>query len=77
MAKIKSYFRCMICEQPLIFPDDMGIIDFIIVILQFYKNHEICEIMSLKQEELINEDVKVVAEIPQPKHKKKPQKKKK
>lgn len=43
MAKISSSFNCMICKNPLNFPNDIDITDFIIVLLQFYKTHEACE----------------------------------
>lgn len=50
MAKINSSFQCMICKQPLNFPNDIGIIDFVILLLQFYKNHELCENLEPKKE---------------------------
>lgn len=43
MAKVASSFHCIICKQKLNFPNDTQIVDFIILILQFYKIHETCE----------------------------------
>lgn len=43
MAKIASAFKCILCKEPLNFPNDISIVDFMILVLQFYKNHEVCE----------------------------------
>lgn len=43
MAKIASSFKCMVCKQPLNFPKDTSIVDFVIMLLQFHKMHDLCE----------------------------------
>jgi len=43
MARIRSSFVCMICSQPLNFPNNIGVVEFLILILQFYNAHELCE----------------------------------
>lgn len=43
MAKIASSFKCLICNQPLNFPNDISIIEFVIILLQFYRTHDLCE----------------------------------
>lgn len=43
MAKIASSFKCIICNQPLNFPNDISIIEFVIILLQFYRTHDLCE----------------------------------
>lgn len=43
MAKISSSFQCMICKQPLNFPKNISIVEFTILMLQFWNNHELCE----------------------------------
>lgn len=42
-AQISSNFSCMVCKQNLNFPNDLDITSFIILILQFYKSHGLCE----------------------------------
>lgn len=53
MAKISSAFKCLICNQPLNFPNDTDITDFIILMLQFYKMHNLCENLSVKKDKVI------------------------
>lgn len=48
MAKIASSFKCLLCNQPLNFPNDISIIEFTIILLQFYRNHELCESLGNK-----------------------------
>lgn len=43
MSQVKSHFSCVICKQVLNFPPDTSIVDFVILFLQFFKSHEICE----------------------------------
>ena len=43
MAKVSSSFKCVICKEPLNFPNNTGIVDFMILILQFYRDHDRCE----------------------------------
>lgn len=65
MARVKSHFKCMLCNQVLHFPKDIGIVDFMVLILQFYKNHEICEqseIERLKASENVVEPQPSVSE---------------
>lgn len=57
MAKIASSFKCLICKQPLNFPENIGIVEFIIIMLQFYKTHELCE--TLENRDFEKKDVKV------------------
>lgn len=33
----------MVCKQPLSFPNDIGIADFVVLMIQFYKIHDLCE----------------------------------
>jgi hypothetical protein len=59
MAKISSSFKCILCKVTLHFPNDISIVDFIILILQFYKNHEICESqISMNSAEKVQEKKK-------------------
>ena len=44
MAKISSSFKCMLCKEPLNFPNNISIVDFMILVLNFYKTHDQCEI---------------------------------
>lgn len=67
MAKIASSFKCIICKQPLNFPQDVSITDFVILMLQFYKVHELCESLENK-EKAVTEPV--VKKIPKRKQKK-------
>lgn len=48
MAKVASSFKCMICQQRLAFPDNCQVIDFMILMMQFYRDHERCE--SIQQQ---------------------------
>lgn len=50
MARISSAFKCMVCEKKLEFPNNLQIVDFVILLLQFYKDHDICE-QNLKAQE--------------------------
>lgn len=43
MAKVQSSFKCLICQEPLRFPADISIVDFTILFLQFYRDHDRCE----------------------------------
>lgn len=68
MSKVSSHFSCILCKQKLNFPPNTNITDFIILILQFYKNHEICEqaeIANLAEaEKPIEENLGKVVEAP-------------
>lgn len=46
MAKLSSSFHCMICKQRLNFPPNIKITDFVILMLQFNNNHDLCENME-------------------------------
>ena len=50
MAKVSSHFQCMICKQRLNFPNNVEIVDFIILVLNFYKIHGLCESLEPKPE---------------------------
>lgn len=53
MAKISASFHCMICKQKLNFPDNLDIVEFMILILQFYKVHGLCEsVQSIEKKEI-------------------------
>lgn len=43
MAKVQSSFLCLICKQPLDFKDNIDIVDFMVMLLRFYKTHDLCE----------------------------------
>lgn len=49
MAKIKSSFECLVCKQPLDFPNAIDIADFIVLFIQFYKIHNLCENLEKKK----------------------------
>lgn len=60
MAKIASSFKCLICKNPLNFPNDISIIEFIVMLLQFYQTHEVCEQKLLKNPPITQADIKAV-----------------
>ncbi len=44
MAAIKSSFACKICDVEMALPkNNLDMLDFIAILIQFYKNHDICE----------------------------------
>lgn len=43
MAKIESNNACLICKEKLKFPQNTSELDFVILILQFVKDHDKCE----------------------------------
>lgn len=49
MAKIKSSFECLICEESLNFPNSVEIADFVVLLIQFYKAHQVCERLEKKK----------------------------
>lgn len=47
MAKVSSYFKCLVCNHVLNFPDDTSIVAFTIAFLTFYRDHDNCERIEL------------------------------
>lgn len=52
MAQIKSHFKCQVCNEILKFPNDTNIVEFMIIMLEFYRTHDKCESILLKLKEL-------------------------
>lgn len=64
MAKISSAFKCLLCEEPLRFPQDTDIVEFQILFLQFYRTHDRCEklVAALEKKKTEQEPVKNMAD---------------
>ncbi len=57
MAQIKSSLTFMICKKPLNFPNDIGVIDFMILMMQFYVENEKCEVILKEIQKAQEKDI--------------------
>jgi hypothetical protein len=52
MAKIASSFQCMVCKERCNFPNDISIVQFQMIFLKFYCDHDDEKKCEAKVEEL-------------------------
>lgn len=59
MAKLSLSCKCMVCKEPLQFPNNAGIVDVNILFLQFYVSHDKCEKLEKEYEQKLKEQLEV------------------